>query len=374
MRNREYQSFFTDHSSKGPQKNKRKFYSFLIPENIKTIYRLIKIYYDENAHSVYEQWQEFKRLLGYIFFSASCARDKNYDISIGIDSFGIIASHISSFFSPFKATYFWSLEITESKQYKLLMILVKAFESMGHKSSDFLISQDKKRAQALCRINNVNFTGSRFFSVPHSKEKTVSNYKFDFFRKKFGLKKSDVIILHAGWIHDIMDSHNLAKSANSWPTNLKLVFHERMQRSRCEPYIKKVIQLGGTATFFSLNPVTYDRLEEIITSADIGIVNYKTETGEASWENLTKATGKLADYLSCGLPVICSNFEGAEELFTKYKCGEVFKSYDEIPSKVKSILLNYDQYKKNAFNCFEKEYKFSKYFLPVLQSMESLNN
>ena len=346
----------------------------MIPENVKSIYRHIKIYYEENLSSVSEQWQEFKRLLGYIIFSISCARDKKYDISIGIDSYGIIASHISSFFSLFRITYFWSLEITESKQYRLLMILVKALESKGHKNSDFLISQDKKRAKALCQINNVNFMESRFFSVPHSKDKIASDNKFDYFRKKFSINKSDVIILHAGWIHDVMDSLNLAQSASSWPSNYKLIFHERMERSRSEPYINKAIQLGGSATFFSLNPVSYDRLEEILTSADIGIVNYKLQTGAAAWDNLSKASGKIADYLSCGLPILCSNFAGAEEMINNYKCGEVFYNYEELPACIERITQRYQYYKSNALKCFDQEYKFSKYFLPVVHSMESLKN
>ena len=65
-----------------------------------------------------------------------------------------------------------------------------------------------------------------------------------------------------------------------------------MKRSRSDPYIEKAIDLGKSNTF-SLNPVPYDRLEEILTSADIGIVIYKNKMAEASWDNLIKATGKM---------------------------------------------------------------------------------
>jgi glycosyltransferase involved in cell wall biosynthesis len=147
-----------------------------------------------------------------------------------------------------------------------------------------------------------------------------------------------------------------------------------MKRSRNEPYINKAIKLGGKSTFFSLNPVSYDKLEEILTSADIGIVNYKVQTGAAAWENLAKASGKIADYLSCGIPVLCSNFEGAEGIINKYKCGEIFYNYEELPACIDRILQKYQHYKSNALQCFDQEYKFSKYFLPVLHSMESLNN
>ena len=66
----------------------------------------------------------------HILSSISCVRAKKYDISIGIDSYGIITSYISSIFSPYKAT-FWSLEITESKHYKLFMILIKVLGIYG---------------------------------------------------------------------------------------------------------------------------------------------------------------------------------------------------------------------------------------------------
>ena len=355
-------------------RKKRLSIKYYIPNIAKIKYRFCRDLVKENLLSFKSNKKENIYFLKYLFFAARCSAKKKYDICFGIDTYGMIAALCSRFFISYKLHFFWALEFTEPPKNMFWETVLKKLETISHQKSDFLITQDENRAKSLCNLNKVKYQKQKFISVPHSKNSSEKLNNTYFFKNKFNTKDNDTLILHAGWIHDVMDSLSLASSTNDWPSNYKLIFHERMKRSPQDSYIKKMKKVCSQNTYFSLDPVSYDKLNEVLLSADIGIVNYKIGLDSASWSNLTKASGKIADYLSCGLPVLCSHFDGIDKLINKYKFGLVFKSYDEIPSCVEKILSDYEYYSKNALNCFEREYNFSNDFSMVANIFKQIKS
>ena len=57
--------------------------------------------------------------------------------------------------------------------------------------------------------------------VPHSPLK-ISSGKIisNFFHNKFHLLDSDIVVVHAGWIHDAMCADQFAKAASTWRKNI----------------------------------------------------------------------------------------------------------------------------------------------------------
>ena len=157
----------------------------------------------------------------------------------------------------------------------------------------------------------------------------------------------------------------IAKSSSKWNNNYKLVLHEREFRSIDDPFIQKVIRLSEGKVHLSLQPVSFDRLDEIFTSAQIGIIAYDKRYG-AGRENAHKASGKLGHFLKCGIPVVALNLPGYAEMFDQYKCGIVFDDFNEIEHCIDSILDNYDSFSQEAIRCFNEEFEFKKYFTPFL--------
>ena len=104
-----------------------------------------------------------------------------------------------------------------------------------------------------------------------------------------------------------MDSYNLSYSTLEWDSNYQLILHERARRSLSDPYIHRISALKSNSLHLSLNPVPYNELGTLIESCDVGLVIYNPSDYGRSWENIAKASGKLADYLAFGKPVICSN-------------------------------------------------------------------
>lgn len=371
--NREY---LIEESNKGDQTTVEKVkylsnFKRLIPSKIKQSIRGKLNYIKFNLSQFESQKSLILDNLKYTFFVIFRLTRKKYDVVIGVDLGGGCSAYISSLFLPIDKLVYWGLEITTPYQSLMNMQFLKFFEIKMCKYSDLILTTDMARAQDVCRENDTLIEEKNVICLPHSPSGFCSVLDSDFFQKLFSLDDEKVTILHSGWIHDVMESSNLAKAASNWPKKWKLVFHERMKRSTEEPYIKKVKKAGGDNVLLSLNPVPYDQIDQVVASSKIGIVIYGNyEQWGSSWVSLAKGSGKIAHYLKCGKPVLCINIPGLDKIISKYQCGILFDELDEIQSGISKILQNYSFYSRNALRCYNEEYEFSNYFKKFLDYVE----
>lgn len=301
----------------------------------------------------------------YLLFKNESIIRNNYLICI--DSNTLISSFIFRIISRkrFK-TIFWSLEISSYSKIDLLDTLLSKIEFHALKNVNSVISQSKERLELITNLKKISKDKLDCFYIPHSRLKSKNIERGNYFNNTFNIRQENTIILHLGWIHDVMDSFNLAKSTLSWQLSLDLVFHERAKRDPNDPYIKSISDLNSESVHLSLCPVPYENLGNLIASCDIGLVTYKPDQYGESWTNIAKASGKLADYLAFGKPVICSNQSDLKHLIEKYDFGFTFDEYSEIPSLVLRINEFYERFSTNALTCFIEEFEFSKFFNPFL--------
>lgn len=292
---------------------------------------------------------------------------RNGYYTICIDSNALICTFlINKLFNCKFKIIFWSLEITTYNELDFFDIFLKKMEFYSLKASNFIVSQSKERLFILNNSHKAKFSQNKSIFIPHSRLKPSNiNRKF-FFNQKFKIGKQHIVVLHLGWIHDVMDSYNLSNSTLRWDSNYHLILHERAKRSHSDPYIHRISALNSNSLHLSLNPVPYNELGTLIQSCDVGLVIYNPTNYGSSWENIAKASGKLADYLAFGKPVICSNLPDLKELMTEYKCGFCFNSLSEIPTLISKILDDYSYYSENALKCFDEEFNFSKSFAPLM--------
>ena len=289
---------------------------------------------------------------------------------ICIDSITLISAYIyKTVLRKRFEMIFWSLEISSYSKIDLLDRLLHKIEFHALKNVISIISQSKERLDLITNLKKIGTDTVDCFYIPHSRLKSKNIERRIYFNNTFNIHQENTILLHLGWIHDVMDSYNLAKSTFTWKSNLQLVFHERARRDNNDPYIKSISDLNSESVHLSLRPVPYENLGNLIASCDIGIVVYKPDQYGVSWTNIAKASGKLADYLAFGKPVLCSNQSDLKNLIEKYGFGFTFDDYSEIPSLVSKINEFYDHFSNNALNCFIEEFEFSKFFNPFLNKL-----
>lgn len=352
---------------KGKSNNWKK----LLPESIKIQFRQFRNILIENIHNWHYQKKWFLDKSKYYLFSLRKAWSIKPNILIAVDESGLIAAtlyRLISFRKP--KLIFWSMEIDTSKSSLLFICLHEKLFSICARLADVVVIQEKTRLLTLETKLKYRFDHAKIFFIPHSPIENdsfspVAVTKNNFFHNLFSMSSSDRIILHAGWIHDAMCVDKFAEACKSWREDFKLVLHEREKRSPEENFIRYVSELSGGKALFSLEPVSFDRIDEVFSSAHVGLIAYDKKYGGGR-ENVLKASGKLGQFLKCGIPVIALDIPGYQEMFEKYKCGLVFDNFGQIEKCIEIILDDYETYRNESIRCFKQEFGFKKYFNPFL--------
>ena len=342
------------------------FWKQLIPEFIKIEYRKFRNLYIENIDNLKPQ---IKLLYDKVIYCIFCYINTilyRPNIIIAIDGTGLVAGTLLKLFTLNKVhLVFWSLEIDTRKSPLLFSYFYEKIISICAKYTDTLVVQEQTRLKVLKDKLNYKFHCTPTFLIPHSPldSKDDSTVETQFFHNMFSLSKEEKVILHAGWIHDAMCVDKMAGSAKFWKPQFRLVFHEREKRSPDENFIRHVCGLSGNKLLLSLNPVPFEEIDKVFSSAQIGIIAYEKNYGGGR-ENAHKASGKLGHFLKSGVPVIALDLPGYREMFVKYKCGMIFESFDEIQTCIEKIFSDYELYKFGALRCFQNEFEFEKFFNP----------
>jgi len=239
-------------------------------------------------------------------------------------------------------------------------------EAIFHRKSRATIVQDQEREEVLIKANHVKAT--RSFYVPVSLLGEPFKEKTSFLQERFSLQPSQIVILQFGLLYERRLSIELTRVAQDLPLNCQIVFHGYGS----EKYIEKIRRSDHRRRIlFSLEMVPSRSILELIASAHIGLVLYASDTAN---DRLTAfSSEKMALYLQCGLPIIAFDYPGYRRLLESYKCGFLIRSLEELPEAIGGILSSYEDFRENAFACFEAYYHYPKNFEKVTRWLKAIN-
>ncbi|MFC2058403.1 hypothetical protein ACFLTS_02010 [Chloroflexota bacterium] len=297
--------------------------------------------------------------------------DNEYISLIGVDHKCLVIATLISIKKKIPVIYF-NLELLLGKECKHpQQKILKFLERESNRRSYMTIIQDERRAKYLMEDNNVPL--EKLVYVPVSTLGEPYESKSDYLHRTLDIGKDKKIILYAGNVVPWSMSLEIAEAAQEWDDNKVLVLHTWRSDLADDPYIDKLRSLTkNEKVYLSLNPVEWESLPELLSSADIGLIFYQNlganfyETGSSS--------NKLAQYVQVGLPLITSDYPSFKEVIPKYKCGKCAKSPAEIETYADEIFSDYDSYRRNAFRCYQEKYEFSKYFKAVIKMIYDLHS
>lgn len=346
--------------------------------DIPLISRIIQVlYYKFNLRSLIPVIELLVFIYCYLSYIVKTQKSKSLinDISIGIDTNGSILALLNSFLFRTKFIYL-SLELNNPLLFKNWAKIISVLEPLAYRKSKCVLVQDKDRFKTLCEYNQ--YQHPKVFYLPNSassSDSLVQDTQFpNYFREIFNLSEEEFphIILQAGWIDEDTFS-TLARAFVSIDKGYALIFHERVKREVDDPYIKLLKEINSKNLFLSLNPLPYEQINRIYTSATIGLIFYPNTDKNLS--QISMASGKLSYFLKHGKPVLVSTLESLSKLVEKYEFGAIIKdpsNFLEIESSLEMILSNYSFYSENAKTCFAEEFDFAKKVKPILSFMEDL--
>lgn len=307
--------------------------------------------------------------LQFLIFSFTHTFQHRYCTFIGVDIYGLVVANILAKLKRVEVIY-WSLELYFMHEMPTwLHRQFKTIERQNSRQAKLVLIQDRFRAESLIQENNLDATRIRL--VPNAPMGFPKNESSSFFRDKFALSSETHIILQTGMISSEALALEVATVSAQWKSIYTLVLHDRMQRDPNDPYIREIEKVSNGSVRLSLTPVPFEEIDRVIKSGQVGLVLYRNDLG-ANFSRIVGASGKMAYYLRCGLPVICSDLPGMQEMMDKYHCGICVRALHEIEPALDQIFENYDAFSKNALQCYKEQYEFGAYFQPVLDQIVEL--
>jgi len=273
----------------------------------------------------------------------------------------------------------WSLELSfmaEQKTEKQRGL--KRREISCSQKAIFTIIQDKWRAQALAQENEIAL--SKMILVPNAPRGIARRRLDNGYRERLGIPSDKKVILCVGGIGYHNMNLEIVEAANNFPINWILVMQFKGRPSPRNDYSDQVVRNANPEKVKVLSePVPMENYRELVDSADVGIAFYRAcspDSPETYMKNLDiigLSSGKIADYLYSGLPVIVNNVTGPKELIASNQCGKWVNDTTEIENVLENIFQNYNFYSNNACRCFNTQLELSRNFLPVIERISSFN-
>ncbi|MFC2046001.1 glycosyltransferase [Chloroflexota bacterium] len=290
-----------------------------------------------------------------------------YGCWIGVEPDGLMVAWRASRGSGSKLVYY-SLELLLEENLRSWMHrLKKRLERRANQSADLTITQDEARAALLAEANRLSLDKMVYIPVGARGEPVVDDT--DYLRQEFELDPDCKIILYAGSIADWSCSRELAQAAQTWPADWKLILHGKPQPFSEKPgYIEDILRLAEhDQIILSTGWVPFDELDTLVASADVGLALYFDE--DRNRQLLASSSGKIAQYLKCGLPIVVNDFPHTRALIEDEHCGIAVSGADEVAGAVESILGDYERYRTGAVRRYVEYYQTDRYILDLVHRL-----
>ncbi|RLB83645.1 MAG: hypothetical protein DRH17_01880 [Deltaproteobacteria bacterium] len=295
--------------------------------------------------------------------------NKKYDLVFGINSEGIISAYNYSKKNNTPLIYlsyeiFFRDELINDIEKK-----EKDIEVDASQHAQLIVIQDERRAELLGIENSI--PNQKFVYLPVSPRSSKNLYKTDYLRNKFKIPTNNKIVLHSGSFDDWTYAKELLNNVPTWPKYFTLVIHTSHSSTKLSKYIKIAKNSKVDNVFFSFDPLGPKEYEQLVASADIGLVLYKeTPHRKASHSrylqknirNIGLSSGKFSYYMKYGLPIISIKQDTYGQLLGKYNFGYNISKPDEMAGALNNILSRYEYHSREAMRLFKEKLQFDLYW------------
>lgn len=254
---------------------------------------------------------------------------------IGVDREGILeaADYVRSRPSPL---FFFSFEIMLAEETSRRF---KAAEIEACAIVENAFVQDASRAELLSRENNLDPAKVSLIPVAPS---GLGKNRFPRVRDEVGIPRNKKVAVLLGSIAGWGGSSEIVETVSEWPEDWVLLIHSRSSSSKELAALVK--SSSGPRIYFSRQPYnSIDQLGHLLNGADAGLAFYVTDSSSRfTGENIRRiglASGKIATYLSFGLPVITNAQFGYDTLLPEYGAGISVGSPSEIAGALTQLDL-----------------------------------
>lgn len=174
-------------------------------------------------------------------------------------------------------------------------------------------------------------------------------------------------LLYLGLIGDSRFSGELIRIGRSLPENLVMHLHGPLANPASE---SSTARNPSPRVRVSTNLLSESAMLRLVAQADIGLALYRRDIAN---DRLTAySSHKIALYLQAGKPIIAFRSETYEDLMSRFECGELIDSIDELGAATERIQLGYGAYATEARKAFLSIYKLDNYWIDLASFLSRL--
>lgn len=268
---------------------------------------------------------------------------------IGGDAYGnIIASKIQKYFKLKHINFL--LEYPQVEEEGVVLTKLQIEENKALESAYLIITHDSWHKKFL--LDHLNLKADRILELPNASLTDPIFEKTNFLHKRLNVNDTEKLVLHSGGFGVWFKCRELADSVKNWSKEFKLVFHVS-HNTMDDPYFLSVYNRKDEKILFSTNPVKTFELDALVSSAYVGIALYSEKELKYRATYMGLAAGKIGNYLKCGIPVIATKLPSLSYI-QDYQCGVLVETESEIADALNTINERYDDYRNNAYKCYQE--------------------
>jgi glycosyltransferase involved in cell wall biosynthesis len=243
----------------------------------------------------------------------------------------------------------------------------KWIERRAIRSCWLTLIQDESRANMLRA--DVGIPAEKMVLVPNSPLGPGRIRTSRFLHDRLGLNKETNIVLAPGSIGPLFCSEETVVAAQALPEQWQCVIHSAQPVPDGDPYIARINTRNvRNRVAFSLSPLPYELVDQLLSSARIGLALYGAIGGPNTTE-VGLASGKLCQFLKVGVPVIVSDFPVLRDFVLTHKVGLPMAAIEDLPRLVADIEKDYAGYRQRAVQAFDQALSFDRHFKQVIDRL-----
>jgi glycosyltransferase involved in cell wall biosynthesis len=246
----------------------------------------------------------------------------------------------------------------------------KGIERRAARRSHLTIEHDPQRRELLAA--DLGVAPERIVVVPNAPCGPARLHRSALLHRRLGLDTSLRLLLNAGTMNELFQTSAVVSIAQRLPSQWLCVVHSAQPRSPDEPYLRELARLNhGDRVRFSLTPLPYDQIDELMGSATVGLVLYSGDDGQ-NMASVGLSSGKLSHFLKLGVPVIVSPLPGLADFVQLHGVGEVLEDPQQLPALIERIEADLIGYRERALRCFDAHLSYEGHFGAVLAASDAI--
>ena len=296
-----------------------------------------------------------------LFFAAR----ERYDVIIGVEKGGLELATRQGAKACVPVVYY-SLELyVEGHPGWHRFGWQRASEIRCHRFAAATMVQDRLRWECLRHANRPGSDKVYFLPIGTSeaKDPEIDVGQPHSFQRTAGV----MTLLYLGLIGDSRFSGDLIQSAGSLSEDVVLHLHGPL----ADPANKALIaEKLPPRVRVSTELLSEHEMLRLVARADIGLALYRTDIDN---DRLTAySSNKIALYLQAGKPIIAFRSETYEDLMSRFECGELIDSIDQLSAAIVRIQMRYGTYSTAARMAFLSIYKLDRYWMDLASFLSRL--